>query len=73
MALSTLDEKKMKQRLKLEVHYARDTSTLLLKVYPIFRIRKTMANGNQSNKSPTEFREALTILLGKKEDRKSMD
>ena len=36
LALSTPDEKKKKQRLKQEAQYARVTSTLLLRVYPIF-------------------------------------
>ena len=74
--LSDLDEnnKKEKQkRLKLEITYARDTSTLLPKVDPLFKIRKTDVKGKQRDKTAEEFGEALVILLGRKADRKAMD
>ena len=48
--LSDLDEtnKKEKQkRMKLEISYARDTSTLLQKVDPLFKIRKVDLKGKQ--------------------------
>ena len=70
---TTRDEKKKKKRMKLEIQYARDTSTLLPKVDPLFRIRKTMANGKQRDKTSTEFGGAMKVLLGKKEDRKGLE
>ena len=50
--LSDLDEnnKKEKQkRMKLEISYARDTSTLLPKVDPLFKIRKVDLKGKQAS------------------------
>ena len=50
--LSDLDEnnKKEKQkRMKLEISYARDTSTLLPKVDPLFKIRKVDFKGKQTS------------------------
>ena len=44
---SSADEKKTKkERLKQEVQYARDTTTLLPKANPLFLIRKTLPSGN---------------------------
>ena len=40
---------------------------------PLFRIRKTMANGKQRDKTSTEFGGAMKVLLGKKEDRKGLE
>ena len=73
LANTTQDEKKKKKRMKVEIQYARDTSTLLPKVDPLFRIRMTMANGKQRDKTSTEFGGAMKVLLGKKEDRKSLE
>ena len=74
--LSDLDEnnKKEKQkRMKLEISYAGDTSTLLPKVDPLFKIRKVDLKGKQRDKTATEFGEALAVLLGRKADRRAMD
>ena len=74
--LSDLDEtnKKEKQkRMKLEISYARDTTTLLPKVDPLFKIRKVDLKGKQRDKTAIEFGEALAVLLGRKADRKAMD
>ena len=49
--LSDLDETNMnekKMRMKLEISYARDTSTLLPKVDPLFKIRKVGVKGKQA-------------------------
>ena len=73
LTYSSLVEKKKKQRMKMEIQYARDTSTLLPKVDPLFRIRKTMPNGKQRDKTSGEFGEALNVLLGKKGDRVGLD
>ena len=56
---SSADEKKTKKRLKQEVQYARDTTTLLPMANPLFRIRKTLPSGNQRDKTATEFVECL--------------
>ena len=65
---------KVKQgRMKREMQYARDTSTLLPKVDPLFRIQKTEANGKRRDKTAQEFGEALMVFLGKRGDRKALD
>ena len=74
--LSDLDEtnKKEKQkRMKLEISYARDTTTLLPKVDPLFKIRKVDLKGKQRDKTAIEFGEALAVLLGRKADRRAME
>ena len=74
--LADLDDANMKEkqkRMKLEISYARDTSTLLPKVDPLFKIRKVDVKGKQRDKTAVEFGEALTILLGRKADRRAMD
>ena len=76
--LSDLDEtnKKEKQkRMKLEISYARDTSTLLLKVDPLFKIRKVDLKGKQRGtiRQLSLERRALAVLLGRKADRRAMD
>ena len=59
--------------MKLEISYAGDTSTLLPKVDPLFKIRKVDLKGKQRDKTATEFGEALAVLLGRKADRRAMD
>ena len=74
--LGDLDDANMKEkqkRMKLEISYARDTSTLLPKVDPLCKIRKVDVKGKQRDKTAVEFGEALTILLGRKADRRAMD
>ena len=67
--LFDLDDMKEKQkRMKLEISYARDTSTLLPKVDPLFKIRKVDVKRKLRDKAAVEFGEALTILLGRKAD-----
>ena len=71
--LADLDDANMKEkqkRMKLEISYARDTSTLLPKVDPL---RKVGVKGKQRDKTAVEFGEALAILLGRKADRRAMD
>ena len=56
--LSDLDEtnKKEKQkRMKLEISYARDTSTLLQKVGPLLKIRKVDLKGKQRDNTATDL------------------
>ena len=61
------------KRMKLEISYAGDTSTLLPKVDPLFKIRKVDLKGKQRDKTATEFGEALAVLLSRKVDRRAMD
>ena len=65
--------KEMKQRMKLELQFARDSSTLLPKADPIFKVQVTLATGKRRDKTPEEFGEALMSFLGKKGDRTSLD
>ena len=69
--LDDLNMKEKQKRMKLEITYARDTSTLLPKADPLFKIRKVDMKGR--DKTAVEFGEALAILLGRKADRKAMD
>ena len=71
--LDDLNMKEKQKRMKLEITYARDTSTLLPKADPLFKIRKVDMKGKQRDKAAVEFGEALAILLGRKADRKAMD
>ena len=71
--LDDLNMKEKQKRMKLEITYARDTSTLLPKADPLFKIRKVDMKGKQRDKTAVEFGEALAILLGRKADRKAMD
>ena len=59
--------------MKLEISYAMDTSTLLPKVDPLFKIQKVDVKRKLRDKAAVEFGEALTILLGRKADRRAMD
>ena len=71
--LDDLNMKEKQKRMKMELMYARDTSTLLPKADPLFRIRKIDMKGKQRDKTAEEYGEALAILLGRKADRKAMD
>ena len=66
------NKKEKQKRMKLEISYAGDTSTLLPKVDPLFKIRKVDLKGKQMDKTATEFGEALAVLLGRKADRKGL-
>lgn len=70
---TSMDEKEKKKRLKMEIQYARDTTTLLPKADPLFRIRKTLTSGKQRDKTAAEFGECLMVLLGKQGDREKLD
>ena len=67
------DAKKRKARMKLELQFARDSSTLLPKSDPLFKVQVTMATGKRRDKTPEEFGEALMCFLGKKGDRMTLD
>ena len=63
------NEKVKKQRMKKELQYVRDTSTLLPKADCLFKIRKTDPTGKSRDKTAAEFGEAMKAFLGKKLDR----
>lgn len=65
--------KAKKARMKLELQFARDSSTLLPKVDPLFKVQVTLPSGKRRDKSPVEFGEALKAFLGKKGDRSALD
>ena len=62
------NKKEKQKRMKLEISYARDTTTLLPKVHLLFKIRKVDLKGKQRDKTAIEFGEALAVLLGRKAD-----
>ena len=66
---TNLDDRAKQQRLKLEIQFARESSTLLPSVDPIFKIMKTQPNGKRKMKTAHEFGEALMSFLGKRSDR----
>ena len=65
LAEPTLSEKVKQQRLKLEVQFARESTTLLPKVDPLFRIQITLPNGKRWMKTAVEFGEALICYLAR--------
>ena len=71
--LSENNTKEKQKRMKREIQYARDTSTLLPKTDPLFKIRRTDVNGKQRDKTAVEFGEALKVFLGRKGDRQKLD
>ena len=66
---SDLDPKVKQARLKKEVQFARDSSTTLPRVDPLFKIQVTMADRKRRDKTAKEYAESLAAYLGKKSDR----
>ena len=63
-------EKDKVKRMKLEMKFARDSSTLLPKTDPIFRVQIVIPEtGKRRQKKPGEFGAALKVLLGKRSKR----
>ena len=62
-----------KQRMKIEVQFARDSSTNLPKVDQFFKIQVVLPNMKSRDKSNEDFGEALVIFLGKKANRAVME
>ena len=58
--------KEVAARMKLEVKYARDSSTTLPKTEPIFRIQISALNQKRRDKTAEEFGVSLKALYGKK-------
>ena len=73
MMKEDVDEKSKQRRLKLEIQFARESTTVLPKVDPLFRIQKTLPNGKRCDKTGKEFGAALMAYLGKKGDRLSLE
>lgn len=71
--MGNADVKAKQQRMKREVQYARDTSTLLPKCDPLFKIRKSDVKGRQRDKTADEFGDSLKVFLGKKGDRQTLE
>ena len=65
---TNLDDRAKQYWLKLEIQFARECSTLLPSVDPIFKIMKTQPNGERKMKTALEFGEALMSFLGKRND-----
>ena len=67
-------EKDKVKRMKLELQFARDSSTLLPKTDPIYRIQITVPEtGKRRQKNPVEFGAAMKSLLGKRSNKTTMD
>ena len=66
---SDVDPKVKQATMKKEVKFARDSSTTLPRVDPLFKIQVTMKNKKRRDKTAIEFGEALMAYLGKKADR----
>ena len=65
---------KIKQvRMKKEIQFARESSTTLPSVDPLFKIQVTLPTGKRRDKTYQEFGEALMTFLGKKTDTNYMD
>ncbi|KAK5922719.1 hypothetical protein CgunFtcFv8_019959 [Champsocephalus gunnari] len=61
------------QRMKLEVQFARESTTLLSEVDPIFRIQMTLPSGKRRMKTAQEFVDALMAYLGERSDRTTLE
>ena len=65
---STMEQHAKQTRLKMEIQFARESSTTLPSVDPLFRIQVTLPSGKRRDKNPAEFAESLMAFLGKKAD-----
>ena len=70
---NNLDDRAKQKRLKMEIQFARESSTLLPSVDPIFKIMVTQPNGKRRMKTAIKFGEALASFLGKKSDRTTLE
>ena len=73
LADSQIKTEQKKHRMKMEMQFARDSSTTLPKVDPLFRIQVVLPNKKRRDKTAVEFGESLMVFLGKKADRSIMD
>ena len=72
LADQSIAEKKKQKRMKMKIQFARDSSTTLPKVDPLFRIQVVLPNKKRRDKTSLEFAEALSAFLGKQSDRVEM-
>ena len=73
-ARDDVEEKQRIKRMKVELQHARDSSTLLPKTNPIFRVQIIVPEtGKRRQKTPQEFGEALRTLLGRRSNRSTME
>lgn len=68
-----LGEKEKQQRMKKELQFARESSTNLPSVDPLFRIQVTLPNNRRRDKTAKEFGDFLMALLGKKAESAAME
>ena len=68
-----LPEKTKQKRLKLEVQFARESSTTLPHVDPIFKIQVTLPTKKRRDKTADEFAASLMAYLEKKSDKATME
>ena len=68
-----LDNKAKQKRMKLEVQFARESTTLLPRVDPLFRIQITLSTGKRRDKTAIEFVDSLMSYLGRKKDRTTLE
>ena len=68
-----IDEKKKQKHMKMEVQFARDSSTTLPKQDPLFKIQKVLPNKKRRDKTVNEFSESLIAFLGRRSERIQMD
>ena len=61
------------RRMKLEVQFARDSSTTLPKSDPIFRIMVVLPNKKRRDKYAAEYAGSLVAYLGKRSDKRSVE
>ena len=66
-------EKEKQARLKKELQFARESSTTLPSVDPLFRIQVTLPNKKRRDKTASEFGESLMAFLGKKAESAAME
>ena len=59
--------------MKMELQFARDSSTTLPKTDPLFRVMITLPNKKKRDKTAEEFGEAMMAFLGKQSDQIYMD
>ena len=64
-----IGDKEKQSRLKLELRFARESSTTLPQADQVFRIQVTMPNKKRRDKTVNEFGESLMVYLGKKSDK----
>ena len=68
-----LTEKEKQARLKKDLQFARESSTTLPSVDPLFRIQVTLPNKRRRDKTSTEFGGSLMAFLGKKAKSAAME